>query len=94
MKRVSQFDHNRLTDAGISVEKGITEKDVDSDELALGIQVEKEHTDSDEIAKKIALDHLAEFKNYYSELKKMEERLKKQKSAVHAYYRFLLKGNR
>jgi len=41
-------------------------------ELAMGIEVEKEHTDDPEVAKKIAKDHLAEMPDYYTKLKKME----------------------
>lgn len=39
----------------------------------MGIEVEKEHTDDEEIAKRIALDHLKEFPDYYTRLKKMED---------------------
>ena len=52
--------------------KGIlTEADMnmDSSELAMGIKVEMEHTDDVEVAKKIAMDHLAENPKYYSDLK-------------------------
>ena len=35
-------------------------------EIGIGSQIEKEHTDSDEEAKEIALDHIAEFPDYYS----------------------------
>lgn len=58
---------------GMSVKKGITKSDVESKELSMGIKVEKEHTSDSEIAERIALDHLAEMDNYYSELKKMEK---------------------
>lgn len=37
-----------------------------------GIEVEKEHTNNEEIAKKIALDHLSEDPMYYDKLTKME----------------------
>lgn len=47
-------------------------KDVDSKELAAGIQHELEHTKDKEIAQEIALDHLAEDPKYYSKLKKIE----------------------
>ena len=46
---------------------GATE--VDADELKMGIKVEMEHTSDTEVAKKIALDHLAEDPKYYSKLK-------------------------
>lgn len=42
--------------------------DVDPEELAKGIKVELEHTTDKEIAKEIALDHLAEDPKYYSKL--------------------------
>lgn len=69
---------------GKSTKAGVTEKDVDPKELAMGIQVELEHTSDSETAKKIALDHLAEFSTYYTALKAMEDKLKGQekKAAV------------
>lgn len=54
------------------------EKDVDPKELAMGIEVEFEHTSNREAAKKIALAHLLEFKKgYYKGLIELEKRLKK-----------------
>lgn len=47
------------------------EKDVDPKELKMGIDVEMEHTDSRETAKRIALEHLAEDPKYYTQLKKV-----------------------
>ena len=49
--------------------KGILTEVINPSELAMGIKVEMEHTDNMEIAKKIAMDHLAENPNYYSDLK-------------------------
>ena len=49
------------------------DSDFDADELAMGIKIEKEHTDSEAVAKEIAKDHLAEIPNYYTLLVKMEE---------------------
>jgi len=46
--------------------------EVDAAELKRGIEVEHEHTDSDYIARLIALDHLAELPDYYTRLDKME----------------------
>jgi len=63
---------------GRANEKGITEKDVNLDELVMGIEVEKEHTSSPEMAKRIALDHLAELPDYYTRLRKMEDEGKKE----------------
>ncbi len=41
-------------------------------QLAIGTQVEKEHTGDESIAMEIALDHLAEMPDYYSRLQDME----------------------
>lgn len=43
--------------------------DVDQEELSLGLSIEGEHTEDPEIAKEIALDHLAEDPKYYSKMK-------------------------
>lgn len=71
---------------GKSTKEGITVKDVDPKELAMGIQVEMEHTSDPEIAKKIALDHLAEFSGYYTALKAMEDKLKGQEKKASLFY--------
>lgn len=49
-------------------------------QLRMGTKVEMEHTTSKRKAKKIAMDHLREFPGgkYYTELAKMEKKLKKQ----------------
>lgn len=57
---------------GKANEVGITKKDVDEKELKIGIEVEKEHTPDLDVAERIALDHLAEMKDYYTKLKVME----------------------
>jgi hypothetical protein len=44
-----------------------------AEELAMGIKIEMEHTENEDIAKAIAKDHLNELKDYYTRLKKMEE---------------------
>ena len=49
--------------------KGILNEVVSPSELAMGIKVEMEHTDDIQVAKKIAMDHLAENPKYYSDLK-------------------------
>lgn len=41
--------------------------------LQEGIRIEREHTDSIKVAERIALDHLAEDKDYYSKLKRIED---------------------
>jgi hypothetical protein len=58
---------------GKAKKKGLTEKDVDRKELAMGIKIEMEHTKNKAISKRIALDHLAELPDYYTRLIKMEK---------------------
>lgn len=43
------------------------------EQLKKGIEVEMEHTDDPEEAKKIAMDHLSEDPQYYSKLDEVEE---------------------
>jgi hypothetical protein len=57
---------------GKSKKEKFTEKDADPKELKMGIKVEMEHTKNKTIAKRIALDHLAELPDYYTRLLKME----------------------
>ena len=45
----------------------------DKDQLRMGIEVEKEHTDDLTITKQIAKAHLAEIPKYYTYLKTMEK---------------------
>ena len=52
-------------------------EDVDPEELEMGVDVEHEHTDDDDIAEEIALDHLTEDPEYYTHLKEMEEKYRK-----------------
>ena len=64
---------------GYAKEKNFTINDADPKELAKGIKVEMEHLDSKSkyakvLSTQIALDHLAEMDNYYSELEKMESK--------------------
>jgi len=69
----------QFADNGRANDKKITEKDVDPEELKMGIEIELEHTTDRETAKRIALDHLAETNNikskYYTYLKEMEKRI-------------------
>jgi hypothetical protein len=41
-------------------------------ELEMGMKIEKEHAKDDNVAREIAMDHLTEFPDYYTRLKKME----------------------
>jgi hypothetical protein len=65
----------------LDVEPDVKEDDVDPEALAAGIEVELEHTDDAEAAKRIALTHLGERPDYYEQLAKLEKspvKLKKE----------------
>jgi len=49
------------------------DSEFDAKQLEMGIAHEKEHTDSEEVAKSIAKDHLVEDPEYYTKLQKIED---------------------
>jgi hypothetical protein len=51
-------------------------------QVEMGVEVEKEHTPSPQIAKEIAKDHLEESPVYYTELDKMEKKLESKKEGA------------
>lgn len=75
ISELGESDSSKLME-GVAVDKGFTEEDADPEQLKMGIEVETEHTDDPEIAKRVALDHLAEIPDYYTRLKKMEDEAK------------------
>ena len=62
-----------LNESGKAKKEKFTEKDADKKELSMGIKTEMEHTKNKAVAKRIALDHLAEMPDYYTRLLKMEK---------------------
>lgn len=64
---------------GVGKHKRVPITKFDSEQVKMGLEVEKEHTDTPAIAQQIAKDHLAEFPDYYTRLKKMEDEAKKTK---------------
>jgi AraC-like DNA-binding protein len=67
-----------LFGGGESKKNNFNKRDINSQELRMGIDVEYEHTiksspSATRIATKIALDHLAELPDYYTRLKEMEK---------------------
>lgn len=54
---------------------GKKKSDFDPKQLAAGVKVEREHTDSKKVAAEIAEDHLTEDKDYYKKLKTIEKSL-------------------
>lgn len=61
---------------GIGKHKEVPITMYDPDEVKMGLEIEKEHTDSPAIAQQIVKDHLAELGDYYTRLKKMEKEAK------------------
>ena len=55
----------------IAYQHNVTVKSI-RQQLAKGIRIEKEHTDDPATAKEIALDHLAEYPDYYDRLEQVE----------------------
>jgi len=65
--------------------EGKDPSDYDPKQLEMGIKVELEHTDDEDVAREIAMDHLQEIPDYYDRLKIMEEEAEaemKKKSSV------------
>jgi len=58
-------------DGGLA--EGKSDAEFDPEQLKIGIEVEKEHTPEDKIAKEIAKDHLAEDPAYYTHLQEFEK---------------------
>ena len=55
----------------LATRHGVSLEDI-TNQLEMGLKVEMEHTEDMDVAKKIALDHLAEDPYYYTKLAKME----------------------
>jgi len=69
---------------GKANEKGVTPKDVNKEEFNKGKEIEKEHTNNEEIAERITLDHLGEkgkekakHSKYNTHLLNMEKKVEK-----------------
>jgi DNA-binding ferritin-like protein len=55
--------------------------DFDPKQLQMGVEIEQEHTKDRALAEEIAMDHLTEFPDYYTRLKKMEDEAEGKKVA-------------
>lgn len=64
-------DDREIIPGGIG--EDLSPKDVDPKQLEMGIKVELEHTGDKDVAKEIALDHLAEDPKYYTKLKEVHQ---------------------
>ena len=61
-----------MTVEDIAKKHGVAVDDIEK-QIKIGIEIEQEHTSDEEQAKKIAMDHLVEFPDYYDRLVKMEK---------------------
>jgi hypothetical protein len=70
--QVGLFEMDEPEDMGMELPVGkhnhMEDEEFDAEQLAMGIDVEMEHTDDPELAKAIAKDHLAEVADYYTKL--------------------------
>lgn len=57
-------------------------QDFDKNSLQKGINIQKQHTSDDNIAKQIAMDHLTEDKNYYQKLQKIQKKANSQNKFI------------
>jgi len=73
MKSFKQYlNKATMSPAQIAKKHGVSVDKI-NDQLKMGIAVEKEHTSHADVARTIALAHLAELPDYYTKLKKMEK---------------------
>lgn len=74
VEELKKFDNQELLTLlqNIGYHDFVDDNKFDKKELELGIKIEREHTNSDLVARLIALDHLSELPDYYSRLEKIE----------------------
>ena len=63
----------------IAAKHGVPVEEIEA-QLDMGIKVESEHTTNEDLAREIAMDHLAEFPDYYTALDKMEKELSNEEA--------------
>ncbi len=75
MKIIERFLHSQENKSQSIVGRhtDVPDDKFDSDQLRMGIDIEKEHTDCPHMAKEIAKDHLTEIPDYYTRLINMEK---------------------
>ena len=72
---VKEFNLDKLEELGFHTPKKSFDE-YDQDQMMMGMQVEQEHTDDEEVAAIIAAHHLDEIPDYYTRLEEMEENAK------------------
>jgi hypothetical protein len=65
----NKFTEELLNEVTVYLNHFFRDVEIPNNELAIGIEIEKEHTTDTEEARKIAMDHLKENPKYYSEAK-------------------------
>lgn len=76
-KKIKEQEGAGETPESLSKKHGVSVKSINK-QIEIGTSVEHEHTKNNDKAKRIAMDHVAEFPDYYTRLKKMEKQAKKQ----------------
>jgi hypothetical protein len=76
---IEKKEANAILSGGFAEKHGIKAGDVDQAALEQGMKHEREHTDDDDTARRIALDHLAEYPTYYEALGAMEAKLHRER---------------
>jgi hypothetical protein len=61
-----KFSEDEKTPESIAKKHNVSVKDIEK-EIRIGTKIEMEHTDSEKESKKIALDHISEIHDYYSD---------------------------
>lgn len=78
---VEQIEVDKEEEVGNELEGGLGDDKSPSDfcpkQLAMGLEVEMEHTDDPKVALEIAIDHLTEMPDYYTRLNDMEADVEK-----------------
>jgi len=73
-KPAKDYTIDKFMEDGKAAEASLDSQSVDPEQLTMGVEVEmKEHTKDEVVAKKIAMDHLAEIPDYYTRLAAMEK---------------------
>ena len=76
------YDLGALMKDGLAAKAGLKPEDFDPKQLEMGIRVEtEEHSANRDVAQKIAMDHLAEYNDYYTALDEMEKKLESEGKA-------------
>lgn len=76
-KKLKEQEGEGHTPESLAKKHGVSVEKINK-QLDIGTSIEHEHTKNNDKARKIAMDHVAEFPDYYSRLKKMEKQAKKQ----------------